>query len=89
MAFVINEDNIMKAISNKDFKTDDQKFNYICAIVDSKISDLKKELKHKKDETKKLDKMKVNTEVFDKVPEYQVKDDKKEDKLKNKFNNMW
>lgn len=83
------EDIIFSGLRGKTFKTEQQKFNYICAILENKVLDVKKSLIERKKEKERLDKMSEDKNVFKEVPKYKSNKENNDDKLKNRFKDMW
>jgi hypothetical protein len=87
ICFLYNIDYVINSASGKEFKSSNQEFNYICAIIENKMADLKTELIKQQKEKKDLDK--VDVKVMDKIVEYKKHEDLEKDKLKDKFNDIW
>ena len=91
LTFIYSKDKIQKALQTKHFTNEQNKFNYIMAIVENNINDVVIKLKNAKKVEEKIEK----TEIVD----YEIKVDKnnsdiKSDKSDNKtFNaltdNLW
>lgn len=95
VAFKYNKSIIFKSTLKKNFKSEEQRFNYICAIVESKIPDVVIMLKKRKKEKENVNKLDAK-DKFENVDKYKYESREEEntkkindDKLKDKFKNMW
>ena len=86
LTFQIYKNDCIKGMMGKTFNNEGQRFNYICAIIDDKLANVREMLKKKKREKEQLNNI-IKQDTTE-IPKYQ-KQEKKEDKLKNKFDNMW
>lgn len=83
--FKICKPQIMNAIAMKDFKNEQNKFNYICKIVEGNINDVYMRLKKKDDQKRKA--AEVNTDVFSHTgASYMTQT---EQKINKRLENLW
>lgn len=83
--FQICKPAIMSAIANKTFETEENKFNYICKIVENNINDVYLRVKKAKKSEENIEKLDTNI-LSHNGGEYQ----KKTEELKNKIlNELW
>ncbi len=76
---------VLKAISNKEFENEKNKFNYICKIVENNINDVYSRLIKIKSSDDKINSLDINV-LSHKVGKYQ----KKTEDIKNKrLNELW
>jgi len=54
IAFKYKQKDIISSVRQKSFQTEVQKFNYICAIVENSLPDVKKKIKEKQIQNKQL-----------------------------------
>ena len=79
LTFKFCKSNIIKALEQKQFKNEQNKFNYIMVIIENNINDVAMRLKNKEKADKKLDKLEMT--------DYEIKVNKEEQKLKSKNEN--
>lgn len=90
LTFKFCKQDIINAISKKEFKNETNKINYILAIVENKINDVVIKLKTKEKAEKKIDKL----EMTDYTPKVHKKITTQKDKIDNNSfksltNNLW
>lgn len=85
MAFKVNKDKILKAISVKEFSSEENKMAYVCAIVRNNINDVYTKITNAKKTSKKTES--VNTDM---ITHTSVKYKKQSDETTNKkFEDLW
>lgn len=83
--FQICKPEIMRAISNKVFSTESQKFNYVCKIVENNINDVYLRVKKLEKSDEKIDKL--DTDI---LSHNRGKYQKKTEEIKNKrLDELW
>jgi len=89
LCFELNKNTINSAIHGKLFKSNNHKFNYICAIVESELENVKDRLKQMKKDSLKL--TKINEIAEYKYVEYQKENHKKtvNENNRSKFDGLW
>lgn len=71
VTFKYNKSLILKAIRGKNFKTEEQKFNYMCAIIENKLPDVIAIIKKKKKEKQMLENMEgTGNNDFDNIEKF-------------------
>lgn len=83
--FQICKPQIMSAISGKDFSSERQKFNYICAIVENNLNDVYKRVQNAKKSESKIEEMDTNN-LLHTGAEYRIKTEEIKSK---RLENLW
>jgi hypothetical protein len=76
-------------LDNKDFNNEQQKLNYIFAIVEGNINDTVKVLKYKEKQQDKLDILDVSNLEYDGVKYEEKKKVEKFNKVADKLKDIW
>lgn len=76
---------IMSAISNKDFATESQKFNYICKIVENNLNDVYTRVNKAKQSEEKIENMNTENLVHNGAGYIQ----KTEENKNKRLDNLW
>jgi len=87
--FTACKDKIHWALDNKDFNNEQQKLNYIFAIVEGNINDTVKVLKYKEKQQDKLDILDVSNLEYDGVKYEEKKKVEKFNKVADKLKDIW
>jgi len=85
LAFKANKNIILDALRGKNFKSEDQKMRYVCAILRDKLNDVYTRYLNAQKSQEKVEK--IDTSIIDyEGAEYQNKNNKKNN---SKFDDLW